>query len=112
MFMNDELTEEILQDNAGQPDKQAFVQQMATPAYDYANDVPGPRVIKTHLPFSMLPPAVIQKRCNVVKNNSLFDMQILILSFLSGGLRCSQSKRCSRVILSFVAFVSDRRVHR
>lgn len=61
MFMNDQLTEQILDENTTKPENQKFVKQFATPAYEYLGDIESPRVIKTHLPFSMLPPSVMKK---------------------------------------------------
>lgn len=71
MFMNDQLTDEVLQENTGKPENQAFVKRAAAPAYEYVREMQGPRVIKTHLPFTMLPPSVMQKRAKVSWNITL-----------------------------------------
>ncbi|XP_014227316.1 estrogen sulfotransferase [Trichogramma pretiosum] len=55
MFNHPELTEEFLERNAGHEARQALVRAVTIPGYEVLDKMPGPRFIKSHFPFSLLP---------------------------------------------------------
>lgn len=58
IFMHPMVKRELLAENAGDAQKEAFVELASTPATDFLPETSGQRIIKTHLPFSLLPPSV------------------------------------------------------
>lgn len=75
MLINDDIRDKLLQENAGNADNQAYIRRSAIPAYTYINNMPSPRIIKTHIPFTMLPPSVMQKRAKVMLHISISTKQ-------------------------------------
>ena len=54
-FFHEDTKRELLEANAGHPERQRAVLDMAEPGYQVLARADGPRFIKTHLPFSLLP---------------------------------------------------------
>jgi uncharacterized protein YcbK (DUF882 family) len=65
LFVHDELTAELIKMNAGDPEKLDQVQKISRPQYEVLNEMRSPRFIKTHLPFSLLPPNLLDVGCKV-----------------------------------------------
>lgn len=63
--MHDKTKEQLLQENEGSPENQAFIMKASTPAYQFLPNIYEQRIIKTHLPFSMLPPSIMKNRAKV-----------------------------------------------
>ncbi|KDR11875.1 sulfotransferase 1C4 [Zootermopsis nevadensis] len=66
LFVHDEIKSELLKLNAGNPEKLKLVEQISRPGYEVLNEMKSPRFIKTHLPFSLLPPNLLDVGCKVV----------------------------------------------
>ncbi|XP_054289995.1 sulfotransferase 1C4 [Macrosteles quadrilineatus] len=66
LFLHDETKEEFIQENASDPKKVELVQQLSKPGYQILEEMSGPRFIKTHLPFSLLPKNLLQVGCKVI----------------------------------------------
>lgn len=65
LFVHDEMTAELLKLNAGDSEKLDLVQQISRPGYEVLNEMKSPRFIKTHFPFSLLPPNLLDVGCKV-----------------------------------------------
>ncbi|XP_059488378.1 sulfotransferase 1C4 [Neocloeon triangulifer] len=65
IFFHDEVKSEILELNQGDPFKQQLVELISEPAYLSLQEHQGRRFVKTHLPFSLLPPNLLDT-CKVV----------------------------------------------
>lgn len=74
--MHDDVKQELLLDNAGDPAKEKFVELLATPLYDLLAQHTERRFIKTHFPFSLLPPSV---RSSGAKVNMCIHTKIAIV---------------------------------
>lgn len=64
--MHEETKQELLQLNAGEPEKQELVEKISTPCYETLPHLQRRRFIKTHFPFSLMPPSVMEMGCKVV----------------------------------------------
>lgn len=58
--MHDKTKEELLLENDGNQEKQDFIELVSTPGYEFLPSITENRFIKTHLPFSLLPPSVME----------------------------------------------------
>lgn len=45
--------------NNNDPEVDELLTKLRTPGYEWAEDLPSPRYIKTHLPFTLLPPDLL-----------------------------------------------------
>lgn len=64
--MHDEVKKQLLKLNEGDPKKQALVEAMGTPCYETLPHLQQQRFIKTHFPFSLLPPSLMEQQCKVI----------------------------------------------
>lgn len=60
VFMHDKTKEQLLLENYGNREKQEFIELVSTPGYEYLPALTENRFIKTHLPFSLMPPSVME----------------------------------------------------
>ncbi|KAG5326364.1 ST1C4 Sulfotransferase, partial [Acromyrmex heyeri] len=65
LFNHPEVTQEFLFCNKDDKAKQQLCREIALPGYKVVAEMPSPRFIKTHLPFSMLP-GLLDVGCKVV----------------------------------------------
>ncbi|KAG5307594.1 ST1C4 Sulfotransferase, partial [Pseudoatta argentina] len=65
LFNHPEVTQEFLFCNKDDKAKQELCREIALPGYKVVAELPSPRFIKTHLPFSMLP-GLLDVGCKVV----------------------------------------------
>jgi hypothetical protein len=65
LLVHDEMRDELLKMNAGDPEKLDLVQEFSRPGYEVLNEMKSPRFIKTHFPFSLLPPNLLDVGCKV-----------------------------------------------
>lgn len=65
--MDNEVKRELLLANAGEPVKQEFIEIVSQPAYEVLPRMAERRFIKTHLPFSLLPPSIMANGAKVEK---------------------------------------------
>lgn len=63
--MHDEVKRELLKQNADDPLKEQFIEAVSQPGYDLLPLMAERRFIKTHFPFSLLPPSVMQNGAKV-----------------------------------------------
>lgn len=63
--MDNSVKRELLLANAGEPVKQAFIEAVSQQAYDFLPRMEERRFIKTHFPFSLLPPSVMRSKAKV-----------------------------------------------
>uniref|UniRef100_A0A1L8E4R0 Putative sulfotransferase n=1 Tax=Nyssomyia neivai TaxID=330878 RepID=A0A1L8E4R0_9DIPT len=66
MFFHPETKAELMKLNADSPENQAFVEEIAVPAYKFLPHINERRFIKTHFPFSLLPPSVLESGAKVI----------------------------------------------
>nr|CAD7428745.1 unnamed protein product [Timema monikensis] len=64
-FIHEQAKVEFMSQNAMDPKKQAILGMVALPGYEVLGYVPSPRFIKTHLPFSLLPPNLLESGAKV-----------------------------------------------
>jgi hypothetical protein len=70
IFVHDELKAEIMALHKDDPVKQDMVEMISSPAYLMLQEQSGRRFIKTHLPFSLLPPNLLDT-CKVFSSHSV-----------------------------------------
>lgn len=80
IFMHDDVKLELLADNADDPAKQAFVELVSTPSYEVLPAVEERRFIKTHLPFSLLPPSVRRTGAKVSSKRGLTRPSVISIN--------------------------------
>ncbi|XP_059622304.1 luciferin sulfotransferase isoform X2 [Phlebotomus argentipes] len=66
MFLHPETKAELMQLNVDSPQRQAFVEEISVPAYKFLPHITGRRFIKTHFPFSLMPPSVLSSGAKIV----------------------------------------------
>ncbi|XP_022188003.2 LOW QUALITY PROTEIN: sulfotransferase 1C4 [Nilaparvata lugens] len=66
VFMHEDVKKEFLKENEGNDEKQKKIEEISRPVYEILNSLEGPRFIKTHLPFSLLPPNLLDSGCKVI----------------------------------------------
>lgn len=69
VFMHDKTKEQLLLENRSSKEKQDFIELVSTPGYEFLPNVTEKRFIKTHLPFSLLPPSVMECESKVSERN-------------------------------------------
>lgn len=64
--MHDETKKQLLHENRADPKKQEFIEIVSQPSYEFLPNVEETRFIKTHFPFSLLPPSVMETKAKVI----------------------------------------------
>lgn len=64
--MHDETKQQLLKMNEGNAEKQELVEAISVPAYEFLPQMQKQRFIKTHFPFSLLPPSLMEQQCKVI----------------------------------------------
>ncbi|XP_018564737.1 estrogen sulfotransferase isoform X2 [Anoplophora glabripennis] len=65
-FVHKETKDEFLKENAYDEERYQQVQNIDFPAWKMLTEMSGRRFIKTHLPFSLLPPNLLEVGCKVI----------------------------------------------
>ncbi|XP_055641713.1 sulfotransferase 1E1 isoform X2 [Toxorhynchites rutilus septentrionalis] len=65
MFMHDEMKKQFLSENTDASAKM-FIEDISKPAYDMLSSLTVNRFIKTHFPFSLLPPSIFKTGAKVI----------------------------------------------
>nr|XP_023026985.1 sulfotransferase 1C4-like [Leptinotarsa decemlineata] len=65
-FVHKETKAKFLHENRDDFEKYQMVDILDYPAWKFLSDSPGKRFIKTHLPFSLLPPNLLDVGCKVI----------------------------------------------
>lgn len=66
IFVHDETKKEFLEENSSCPERMKLVEEIAKPAWISLSETSERRFIKTHLPFSLLPPNLLSVGCKVI----------------------------------------------
>lgn len=66
LFMHDQFKAKILEENGDEKWKQDLIECLAVPGFELFSEMKSRRFIKTHLPFKLLPPSVMEKKAKVV----------------------------------------------
>ncbi|KAH8309314.1 hypothetical protein KR059_008039 [Drosophila kikkawai] len=68
IFMHPQVKEELLVKNKESSSALEFIEKISRPGYEALSEVPHNqrRFIKTHFPFSLMPPSVMEKKCKVI----------------------------------------------
>ncbi|XP_063222132.1 sulfotransferase 1C4-like isoform X3 [Bacillus rossius redtenbacheri] len=66
MFVHDGMIMQFLRENGADPGKLFPLTVFRRPGYEVLGKMRSPRFIKTHLPFSLLPPGLLDSGCKVV----------------------------------------------
>lgn len=64
--MHDKTRDELIKLNNGFPVKQKFINTISQPGYEYLPQMQGQRFIKTHFPFSLLPPSIMENKAKII----------------------------------------------
>lgn len=64
--MHDEVKEEFRKENSDCEERLRMIDEMAEPGWKLLKEYQGKRIIKTHLPFSLLPPNLLTSGCKVI----------------------------------------------
>jgi Sulfotransferase domain len=64
--MHDQLKEKFLKENEDEEWKKDFIEMISVPGYKFLPEMLQRRFIKTHLPFKILPPSIMEKRAKVI----------------------------------------------
>lgn len=56
--MSEKTEAQILYEQRDDPEKVKSINEIYTPGYEYMPKLASPRIIKTHFPFSLMPPSV------------------------------------------------------
>ncbi|XP_063983671.1 sulfotransferase 1E1-like [Diachasmimorpha longicaudata] len=65
MFNHPEVTEEFVELNKTDPEKQEFCRKLGEPGYKVLDAMESPRFIKSHFPFSLLP-GILNTGCKII----------------------------------------------
>uniref|UniRef100_A0AAR5QBG4 Sulfotransferase domain-containing protein n=1 Tax=Dendroctonus ponderosae TaxID=77166 RepID=A0AAR5QBG4_DENPD len=65
-FIHEKVKEEFLKENMANPEYYKIVQSIDNPRWETLTKSPERRFIKTHLPFSLLPPSLPQAGCKII----------------------------------------------
>ncbi|XP_065364444.1 sulfotransferase 1C4 [Calliphora vicina] len=68
LFMHPVIKEELLKQNALSESNQNFIETISMPGYKLLSDMPTSqrRFIKSHFPFSLLPPSVMEQKSKLI----------------------------------------------
>lgn len=66
MMIHPQITEELIEFNKGNLDKQYFCKEISKPGYDVFTQLLDPRFLKTHIPLSLFP-KILDSGCKVRK---------------------------------------------
>lgn len=64
--MHDDTRKELIAENAGYPERQKFIDIISQPGYEFLPQLQTQRFIKTHFPFSLLPPSIFNAGSKVI----------------------------------------------
>lgn len=66
LMWHDETKAEYLHKNRHNPEYQKIINEISRPGYEFIAEYDSPRVIKTHLSFSLMPPSVWSNKAKVI----------------------------------------------
>lgn len=67
IFLHPFMEEELVALNKSNERNLKFIEQLSKPGYMLLDEIPSnePRFIKSHFPFSLLPPSIMTQKCKV-----------------------------------------------
>jgi len=65
--MHPKVKEELQEENKDSSEALEFIEKISRPGYEALSELPRSqrRFIKTHFPFSLMPPSVLENKCKV-----------------------------------------------
>jgi Sulfotransferase domain len=66
LYLHDQMKAKFLEENADEQWKTDFIEMIAVPGFEFFPAMSQQRFIKTHLPFKILPPSIMEERAKVV----------------------------------------------
>ncbi|XP_039482890.1 sulfotransferase 1C4 [Drosophila santomea] len=68
LFVHPKIKEELQEENRDSAEALEFIEKISRPGYEALSEMPRSqrRFIKTHFPFSLMPPSVLEKKCKVI----------------------------------------------
>lgn len=64
--MHDQTKQMFLEEHHEKPEYQSMIEAISVPGYEFIPKINERRFIKTHLPFSLMPPSVMEERAKIV----------------------------------------------
>lgn len=64
--MHPQVKQELLQDNEANVEHQNFIHRISQSVIPYLNGMSEQRFIKSHLPFSLMPPSVFKENSKII----------------------------------------------
>lgn len=64
--MHDTMKQTFLSEQQSSPDNYNMLNAISVPGYEFMPNIDSPRFIKTHLPFSLMPPSVMSKQAKII----------------------------------------------
>ena len=66
VFMHDKTMQIFIDEHDGNVDNQDMIRTISVPGYEFIPNILEKRFIKTHLPFSLMPPSVMNERAKII----------------------------------------------
>lgn len=66
VFIHDKTKQIFIDEHNGSVDNQNMIRTISVPGYEFIPNIEGKRFIKTHLPFSLMPPSVMNERAKII----------------------------------------------
>lgn len=66
VFMHDKTKQTFIDEHDGNVMNQNMIRTISVPGYEFIPNTVGKRFIKTHLPFSLMPPSVMNERAKII----------------------------------------------
>lgn len=66
VFMHDKTKQIFIDEHSNSVDNQNMIRTISVPGYEFIPNIEGKRFIKTHLPFSLMPPSVMNERAKII----------------------------------------------
>lgn len=64
--MHDKTKQIFIDEHDGNAEGQDMIRTISVPGYEFIPNIVGKRFIKTHLPFSLMPPSVMNERAKII----------------------------------------------
>lgn len=64
--MHDKTKKMFIEEHEGNVQNQDMIRTISVPGYEFIPNITEKRFIKTHLPFSLMPPSVMNERAKVI----------------------------------------------
>lgn len=75
--MHDEVKKELLELNKDSPENQSILETISQHSFESFQEITTRRFIKTHFPFSLLPPSVLENGAKVSLKKYFIHMSVV-----------------------------------